>query len=69
MFKTHGPIFKVYFIIVKNCMQKDKKLKEDEVLFKAIKEEKTQIVIKWKASENFAAKRLNYLRLQYESKE
>lgn len=50
-------------------MQKDKKLKEDEVLFKAIKQEETQIIIKQKASGNCATKRSNYLRLQYESKE
>lgn len=50
-------------------MRKDKKLKEDEVLFKAIKEEKIRIVIKQKTSANFASIKSHYLRLQEGDKE
>lgn len=36
-------VFKTYLIILNNQMQKYEKLKEDEVLFKAIEQEKTCI--------------------------
>lgn len=40
-------------------MQKDKKLKKDKVLFKAIKEEKTCIKTKYKAFANFIIAKSN----------
>lgn len=40
-------------------MQKDKKLEEDQVLFKAIEEEKTRIKAKHKVFSNFAETKSN----------
>lgn len=52
-------IFKTYLTIAKNQIQKDKQLEEDEVLFKAIEEEKTHIKAKYKNSANFGSIKLN----------
>lgn len=41
MLNNLGLTFKIYFTIVNNQMQKDKKLEEDEILFKAIEGKKT----------------------------
>lgn len=54
MFNNLGPKFKTYFTIVNNQMQKNKKLEDNEVLFKAIGEEKTCIKAKYKVFANFA---------------
>lgn len=54
IFNNLGPKFKTYFTIVNNQMQKDKKSEDNEVLFKAIKEEKTCIKAKYKVCANFA---------------
>ena len=59
MLNNLGPTFKTYLTIVNNQMQKDEKLKEDEVLFKAIKEKKTRIKAKHKAFANFASTKSN----------
>ena len=40
-------------------MQNDKKLEEDDVLFKAIEEEETRIKVDHRASENFASTESN----------
>lgn len=40
-------------------MRKDKKLEDDEVIFKAIEEEETRIKAKHKASANFASTKSN----------
>lgn len=51
--------FKTYLTIVNNWMQKDKQLEKDEVLFKAIKEEKSCIKAKHKAFANFSITKSN----------
>lgn len=52
-------IFKIYFIVVNNRMQKEQKLEEDKILFKAIEEKKTLIKTKYNAFANFAATKSN----------
>ena len=59
MLNNLGPVFKTYLTIVNDQMQKDEKLEENEVLFKAIEEEKTRIKAKHKASANFASTKSN----------
>lgn len=54
-----GSVFITYLTIINNQMQKDKKLEEDKVLFKAIDKEKTCIKTKHKASANFVLTKLN----------
>lgn len=54
MFINFSPTFKTYFIVINNQLQKNKELKKDKILFKAIKEEKTYIKAKSKASIYFA---------------
>lgn len=56
MFNNFGPTFKIYLIVVNNQMQKNKKLKKDKILLKAIKEEKTGIKAKYKASAYISTK-------------
>ena len=41
MLNNLGLAFKTYLTVVNDRMQKDEKLEEDEVLFKAIEEEET----------------------------
>lgn len=53
MFNNPGPIFKTYLIIINDWMQKDEKLEDDEILFKAIEKEETRIKAKYKVSTNF----------------
>lgn len=50
MLNNLGRAFKTYLIVVNDRMQKDKKLEEDEALFKAIEEEDIRIVTEQKAS-------------------
>ena len=59
MLNNLSPAFKTYLIVVNDRMQKDEKLEEDEVLFKAIEEEETRIKVKHKASANFASSKSN----------
>lgn len=59
MVNNLGPVFKIYLIVVNNQMQKNKKLEEDKVLFRAIKEEKTCIKTKHKTFANFATIKSN----------
>ena len=54
MLNNLGFAFKTYLTVVNNQMQKDEKLEEDKVLFKAIEEEETRIKAKYKASADFA---------------
>lgn len=54
-----GLVFKIYLTIVNNQMQKNKKLEEDEVLFKAIEEEKTCFKAEHKTSANFTLTKSN----------
>lgn len=64
-----GPIFKIYLTVINNQMQKNRKLEENKVLFKAIEEEKTQIVTKQKTNANFVTIKSHYSQLQEKSKE
>ncbi len=59
MLNNLGPIFKTYLIVVNDRMRKDEKLKKDEILFKAIEEEKTCIKAKHKAFANFLLTKSN----------
>ena len=69
MLNNFGPAFKTYLTIINNQMQKDKKLKEDKVLFKAIEKEETYIKAKHKASANFALTKSNAKSKRKASKE
>ena len=51
--------FKVHLTVINKWMQNDKKLEEDDVLFKAIEEEETRIKVDHRASENFASTESN----------
>lgn len=53
IFNNFSFAFKTYFTIVNNRMQKNEKLEEDKVLFKAIEEIKTCIKAKHKTSTKF----------------
>lgn len=63
MLNNVGAIIKIYLIVINNWMQKNEKLKEDEIFFKAIKKEKTQIMTKQKASANFVTIKSHYSQL------
>lgn len=52
---TSRPTFKNYLTVVNDRIQKDEKLEDDEILFKAIEEEETQMKAEQKASANFAS--------------
>ncbi len=52
-------VFKTYFIVIKNRMQKVENLEEDKVLFKAIEEKKTRINTEQKAFANFVSTKSN----------
>ncbi len=52
-----GPAFKTYITVVNDRIWKGKKLKEDDVLFKAIEEEETRIKTDHRAFANFASKK------------
>lgn len=54
-----GLALKTYLTIINDCIQKEEKLKKDEVLYKAIEEEDTHIKAKLKASTNFSSTKLN----------
>lgn len=69
MLNNLGPAFKTYLTVVNDRMRKDKKLEEDEALFKAIEEEETRIVTEQKASANFATTKSHYSRSQEGGKE
>lgn len=64
MLNNLGPAFKTYLTVVNDWMRKDKKLEENEALFKAIEEEETRIVTEQKASANFASTKSHYSRSQ-----
>lgn len=68
MLNNFGPAFKTYLIVLNDCMQKDKKLEENEALFKVIEKKKNRIVTEQKASANFATTRSNYSQSQERSK-
>ncbi len=53
------PAFKTYLTVVNDRMRKDEKLKEDDVLFKAIEEEKTRIKADHRASVNLVSTKSN----------
>lgn len=55
MLNNLGLAFKTYLTVVNDRMRTDKKLEDDEVLFKAIEEEKTRMKVEQKASANFAS--------------
>ncbi len=55
MLNNLGPTFKTHLTFVKDEIRKDKKLEEDDVLFKAIEEEETRIKVNHRASANFAS--------------
>ncbi len=59
MLNNLWPAFKTYWIVVNDRVQKDKKLEEDDVLFKAIEEEETRIKADHRASANFASTKSN----------
>ncbi len=59
MLNNHGPSFKTYLTVVNDGIRKDKKLEEDDILFKAIEEEKTRINANHRASANFASTKSN----------
>ncbi len=59
MLNNLSPAFKTYLTVVNNWIQKDKKLEEDDILFKAIREEKTRIKADHKASASFASTKSN----------
>lgn len=63
-----GPAFKTHLTIVNDWMQKDKKLEEEEGLFKAIKKEKSRIITEQKANNNFTLTKTHYSRLQERGK-
>lgn len=52
-------VFKNYLTIVNNWIQKDEKLENDKVLFKAIKKAETWIKAEYKVFANFAITKLN----------
>ncbi len=54
-----GPVFQTYQTIIKNKVRTVKKLEENQVFFKAIEEEKTQIKAKKKSPSNFAPTKSN----------
>ena len=51
--------FKTYLTVINDGMRKDKKLEEDEVLFKAIEEQETRINADHRDSANFASMKSN----------
>ncbi len=55
MLNNLGSAFKTYLTVVIDLMRKDKKLRKDNVLFKAIKEEETRIKADHKAFANFVS--------------
>ena len=55
MLNNFDPSFKTYLTVVNDQMQTNKKLEDDEILFKAIKEEETRMKAEQKASANFAS--------------
>lgn len=55
MLNNLGPAFKTYLTVVNDQMRTDEKLEDDEVLFKAIEDEKTRMKVGQKASANFAS--------------
>lgn len=59
MLNNFGLAFKTYLTVVNDWMQKDEKLEEDEILFKAIEEKKTHIKTKYKAFVNFTMTKSN----------
>ena len=59
MFNNLDLAFKIYLNVVGHQMQKDEKLEEDEVLFKAIEKEEIRIKAKHKAAANFALSKSN----------
>lgn len=69
MFNNLGLVFKIYLTIINNQIQKNKKLEENEVLFKAIEEEETCIKTKHKASANFTSTKSNAKPKERTSKE
>lgn len=62
MLNNLGPLFKTYLTAIINWMWKNKKLEDDKVLFKAIKEEKTWIKAKHKISINFTLAKSNVVK-------
>ena len=69
MLNNLSSAFKTYLTVVNDWIRKDKKLEEDETLFKAIEEEKTRIVAKQKASANFVTTKSHYSQPQEGGKE
>ncbi len=59
MLNNLGPAFKTYLTVVNDRMRKDKKLEEDDVLFKVIEEEETRIKADHRTSANFASTKSN----------
>ena len=59
MLNNFGPAFKTYLTVNNDCIRKDKKLEEDNVLFKAIEEEETPIKADNKTSINSASTKSN----------
>lgn len=55
MLNNLGLLFKTYLTVVNDRMQIDKKLEDDEILFKAIEEKETRMKAEQKASANFAS--------------
>lgn len=54
-----GLVFQTYQTVIKNKIRTVKKLEENQVFFKAIEKEKTQIKTKKKSPSNFAATKSN----------
>ncbi len=59
MLNNLGRLFKTYLKVVNDRMRKDKKLEKNDVLFKAIEEEKTCIKVDYKASASIASTKSN----------
>ena len=59
MLNNLWPPFKTYLIVVNDQIRKDEKLDEDNVLFKAIEEEETNIKTDYRASADFVSTKLN----------
>lgn len=65
MFSNLGFVFKTYLTVINNWMQKDKKLKEEVILFKAIEEEEICIKTEPKAFANLIRMNSNSVEVRH----